>query len=106
MRVRTAKGEVIDMSALSSRNSNTVALGNAGMNARGDIVDRSGHIVKSREVAVQEYYNSNPKAVSNNVSLRDLSDEVSLTPAEVIERVDGPKKKAAVAKRKLIDMDD
>lgn len=83
-KVRTARGAVIDMGALAALNSTAVALGNAGMNARGDLVDRSGRVLKAREVVVQEYYASNPKAVES-VSLRDLGDEV-LTPAEAIAK--------------------
>lgn len=105
-KVRTAMGEWIDMSALSARNAHVVALGNAGMNARGDIVDRSGNVLKSREVVVQEYYRSNPKSVTQSVSLKDLGDEV-LTPAQVIEKLEGkveaPK---AAKKRKIVEDDD
>lgn len=103
MRVRTAKGEVLDMTALMGNNSDTVALGNANMNARGDIVNRSGEVLKSREVVVQEYYAANPRAVSKSVSLRDLGSE-ALTPNEVIEKLEGKKKPAS--KRKLIDVED
>lgn len=105
--VRSMRGEVIDMSALASRNSTVVALGNAQMNARGDLIDKSGNIVKSREVIVQEYYNSNPRAVSQTVSLKDLGGEV-LTPAEAIAKIEAQQTEAAKApakKRKLIDDD-
>lgn len=105
-KVRTAMGDWIDMGALVARNSHVVALGNAGMNARGDIVDRQGNVLKSREVVVQEYYNSNPKRVSQSVSLKDLGDEV-LTPAQVIEKLESTAKKPAPAKkRKIVEDDD
>lgn len=94
MKVRSAKGELIDMGALAARNSTVVALGNAGMNARGDIVDKRGRVLKTRDVVVQEYYDSNPRAVTQAVSLRDLGEEV-LTPQQAIAKVD-----AVIAARK------
>lgn len=108
--VRSMRGEVVDMSAFASRNSTVVALGNANMNARGDLIDRSGKVIKSREVIVQEYYNSNPKAVSQSVSLNDLGNEV-LTPAQAAALWDASKAEEAPAptapkkKRKIIDQD-
>lgn len=107
--VRSMRGEVIDMSALAARNSTVVALGNAHMNARGDLIDKAGNVVKSREVIVQEYYNSNPRAVSQTVSLKDLGSEI-LTPAEAIAKIEAQQaetaKKAPAKKRKLIDDED
>lgn len=107
--IRSMMGEMIDMGALATRNSSTVALGNARMNARGDIVDKSGKVLKAREVVVQEYYNSNPKAVTQTVSLRNLGDEV-MTPAEAVAaltaKAEAPAKKEAPKKRKIIDEDE
>lgn len=112
MKVTSARGEVIDMGALASRNSTVVALGNAGMNARGDIVDRAGKVLKTRDVVVQDYYNNNPRAVSQTVSLRDLGDEV-LTPKEAIAKIDAAiaTKRAEIKveqkpKRKIVEKDD
>lgn len=102
--IRSMRGEQIDMSSLSAKNSHAVALGNANMNARGDIIDRGGKILKSRETVVQEYYRNNPKAVTQSVSLRDLGDEV-LTPKEMWEKIEGaePEEKPVVRKRKIIE---
>ena len=103
--VRTSKGEIIDMAALSTRNSSVVAIGNANMNARGDIVDRSGKVLKSRETIVQDYYNSNPKAVTQSVSLKDLGGEI-LTPAQAARQAEEAgllPQSARAKKRKIID---
>lgn len=109
--IRSMKGEMIDMAALAAQNSNVVALGNARMNARGDIVNKAGKVLKAREVVVREYYNANPKAVTQTVSLRDLSDEIAtLTPKQAVAAVDKvaaeqeaePKKAEAPKKRKVI----
>ena len=102
--VRTMKGEVIDMAALASRNGHVVALGNASMNARGDLVDRQGNVLKAREVIVQDYYKNNPKAVTQSVSLKDLGDEV-LTPRQMAEQAEeaGLLPKRETKKRKIVD---
>lgn len=52
----TAKGATIDMNQLKLKNENVIAVGNAGVNARGDIVER-GRVVKTREQIMQETYN-------------------------------------------------
>ena len=107
--VRTMKGKEIDMTAFVAANANVVALGNARMNARGDIVDRSGNVLKSRDVVVQEYYNTASKTVSQSVSLKSLADEV-MTPAEAIQKLEKAAADRLAAatkpKRKIIDIDD
>ena len=52
----TAKGATIDMNQLKLKNENVIAVGNAGVNARGDIVER-GRVIKTREQIMQETYN-------------------------------------------------
>lgn len=49
MKHRTARGELIDMAALASQNAEQVALGNARMNARGDILGDHGIVLKTQE---------------------------------------------------------
>ncbi len=51
----TALGEQIDMSAIATRHSNTVALGNARMNARGDIVGNGGVVLRTQEQIEAEW---------------------------------------------------
>ena len=58
---RTMQGQVIDMDKLMQKNELTPAVGNAKMNARGDKLGAGGKIVKTREQAVAEYYEANPK---------------------------------------------
>lgn len=88
-----------DMARLIAQNSTKVALGNANMNARGDIVGPGGKITVSREEIAREYHNKNPKAVKQ-VALRSIADEVISyeTPAEAMA-----KHQIARPKRKIID---
>jgi len=45
--VKTAKGKVINMAALASKNEKTIAVGNMNVNARGDKLGSGGKIVKT-----------------------------------------------------------
>lgn len=85
MKVLSMRGVPVDMSRLIAQNEKAPALGNAKMNARGDIIGRNGEVVKKRETIVQEYYAS-PKAVKQ-VALRDISTEVFQTPAQAVEAI-------------------
>lgn len=51
---RTARGVEIDMGKLINKNELAVAVGNAGVNARGDKLGPGGKIVKRREELISE----------------------------------------------------
>lgn len=53
---RSAQGKEIDLDKLRIKNENTLAVGNARMNARGDELGPGGKIVKKREEATVEYH--------------------------------------------------
>lgn len=109
--VRSMRGKVIDMARLAAENSHQIALGNANMNARGDILGHSGTVIKSREQMTRDYHTTNPKAV-RQVALRDINREVFESPAEVVARAQQQAKEAQEAqdarktKRKITDTDD
>ncbi len=105
MKVTTMKGKTIDLTTLAGYNT-AIAVGNAKMNARGDIIGPGGVIAKSREEVVKDYYQNNPKAVTASpISLNDISQEI-LTPGEAMKRLDAATKEKAQPKRKIIDTDD
>lgn len=81
--ITSRNGKEVDMVSLASKNENTVAIGNANMNTRGDIVEKSGKVIKPREEVVQDYYANNPKSVTSSVSLNDIGDQV-MTPQQVM----------------------
>lgn len=66
---KSRKGRDVNMQALMLSNQHSVALGNARMNARGDLLGKNGQIIKTREELAQEY-NTAPinKAVTVPVS--------------------------------------
>ena len=73
---RSQKGKEVNMEALMMANQNAVALGNARMNARGDIMGKNGVIIKTREELALEY-NTN---VPNKVVAAPLSQPVPEIP--------------------------
>lgn len=109
-KILTLKGKRIDIAALRERNSATVAIGNGSMNARGDVIDRSGKVVKTKEQIGREYYDNNPKSVAvSTISLKDISDEI-MTPAQAIKALETAAAAKATApaapKRKIKDSED
>jgi hypothetical protein len=74
---KTAMGSTIDMDLIRLSNENTRAVGNMPVNARGDIIDNTGTIVKTREQIVNEYYQlhsnvPNAKKVTRNDIVPDV----------------------------------
>lgn len=62
---KTAQGRTIDLGALVLQNENTRAVGNMGVNARGDRVNSRNQPIDSRNRQVARQYN---KQVSSNVN--------------------------------------
>jgi len=79
---RTNKGVSIDMDALiSASNAQTPAVGNMGVNAKGDVLGQGGQVVKKNEDRVREYYRKNPRSSTANKSLKGDAPS-KLTPDE------------------------
>ena len=97
MKVLSMRGRMVDMARLAAENADRVALGNASMNARGDVIGPGGAVVRTREQMTHDYHVNNPKAVKQ-VALRDLKQEVFVSPSEAVEQ-HRPKK------RKITDSD-
>lgn len=54
---RTAQGKMVDIGRLQLQNENTRAVGNMGVNARGDKVDSQNKTIEKRPAQVQKQYN-------------------------------------------------
>lgn len=93
MKMRTAKGQMIDVEALRLQSENTIAVGNMKVNARGDELGPGGKIVRTREQVMADYYKL--QSPSNTVktaaqkeaeAMSKLSaSEASAAPAELSE---------------------
>jgi hypothetical protein len=53
---KSALGKEVDIEKLRSMNENTVAVGNARVNARGDELGPGGKIIRKREEIQDDYY--------------------------------------------------
>lgn len=53
---KTAMGKNVDMGALMLQNEHTRAVGNMGVNAAGDVIDSSNHVIAKRNQQVQKQY--------------------------------------------------
>lgn len=56
--MKTAMGKTIDMGALMLQNENVRAVGNMGVNARGDILDSADRVIEGKNKQVQRQYSS------------------------------------------------
>lgn len=54
---RTAQGKIVDLGALQLQNENVRAVGNMGVNARGDLVDHKNRPMSPRTQQVSRQYN-------------------------------------------------
>jgi hypothetical protein len=59
---RTLQGKEIDMDKLMTHHELMPAIGNAGVNARGDEIGTGGKILRTKEQVMADYYENNPKA--------------------------------------------
>lgn len=62
---RTAQGKEIDMGQLILKNENVRAVGNMGVNAKGDLIDHTGRVISSRAEQVNRQYNRETNGNNN-----------------------------------------
>ena len=90
--VRTARGTMIDMSALATKHEMTKAVSNVNMNARGDRLNDDGSVkIKAEEIAVAHQNNAEPpqqQPISNPKPIE--ADTRSSEPVESDNKVDVP----------------
>jgi len=73
-RYRTAQGKAVDLDGLILVNEKTIAVGNMGINARGDELGPGGAIVNRRNQVMDDYYKLNTNSSgSNQAKARDMS---------------------------------
>jgi hypothetical protein len=92
---RSAQGKMIDMTKLSQQNELTPAVGNAKLNARGDILGPGGVIVQKRE-EVAAHYHRLPKKVSQEAPVLEepVVDTPEIKPASSAPAVVAPTKQS------------
>jgi len=66
---RTMQGRMVDIDKLRAANESVQAVGNMGVNARGDVIGQGGRIVKTKDAVMKEYYQT-PKGVAQDIAVK------------------------------------
>ena len=94
------RGHPVDMDKKKKKFEKEIALGNARMNAKGDIVGKGGKIIKTREQQLAEYKEANAPIKIGKVNISneeiDLNDVAEAKPVLKRPEVEGGKRKKKV----------
>jgi hypothetical protein len=85
---RSAQGKQIDVDMLRLQNEEVIAVGNMKVNARGDELGPGGTVVKTRNEAMDSYYESNAVYTKENVSETERATRISQQSAVADDPVD------------------
>ena len=112
---KTSKGQTIDMDALRVASENTTAVGNMGVNGRGDKLGRGGKVTETVAKQTRAYHRATPK-VTKTVSIKEdiaktVIDEPQAKLEDIAENMPAPKTKKktkvkTISKTKEIELDD
>jgi len=83
---KTYRGKLIDMEALARTNEKANALGNMGVNAKGDKLGKDGKVVEPANSRSRTHYNTKRTTVNNRGSLKS---EPSTVEKKVFDESDG-----------------
>lgn len=110
-RVRSMRGETIDFNRLTSVDANTPALGNAKMNARGDILGRGGEVLRTQSQIEMEYRQRQQQQVNQekSVNIKQVMTSEQMG-AELARQQGGPPQAADMiqrpVRRRQVDSDE
>lgn len=82
---RSMRGKIVDMDLLQKKNELTPAIGNARVNARGDVLGAGGKIVKTRDQVVREFYNNGTKEAMDETGGFKTAEKQVLVKEEKLE---------------------
>ncbi len=82
---RTMQGRMIDIEKLRGANEDVRAVGNMNVNARGDVLNKSGQVVASKAKVIQKYYEQ-PKGRVDDTPRRAKPAPVKRTPPQPTAR--------------------
>lgn len=88
---KTAKGREFNMQAFTSNRGETIAVGNSGRNARGDLLGPGGKILTTSQEIANTVYNKQASAQSKTVKINPMEQEISrreVVGADGISRVE------------------
>lgn len=93
-RYRTAQGKAVDLDGLILVNEKTIAVGNMGINARGDELGPGGVVVNTRNQVMDDYYKLNTNSTAGNqakareMAIKHRSQGVTLSQGRVGSKVE------------------
>ena len=87
---RTAQGKMVDLGALQLRNENIRAVGNMGVNARGDMLDSHNRPINTRTQQVSKSYNRQTN-VTNQPVFADARSADAGTDKKSVRKTKEPK---------------
>lgn len=85
MKITTAKGHELDIARIMAQNDKAIAVGNAGMNARGDILGAGGTITMRKEQLAMQSHNT--ERTVKTISLKELGPDDFMSPTEAMEKL-------------------
>ena len=95
-KLRSMRGEEIDLGKLMARQEKNITVGNTKSNARGDQLGEGGRIVKSADEIAREHYNRNdPKAVVRGGIKADDTPEIKSEKKAVVDDWEEPLSESA-----------
>ena len=94
---RTMQGRMIDIEQLRSANEDIRAVGNMNVNARGDVLGRSGQVVETKQEVVKKYYEM-PRGRADDTPIR-MRQTPALQPKAPQPRVTRQAKQKATPKK-------
>ena len=73
---RTARGREFNMQAFADSRGDTVAVGNSGRNARGDLIGQGGKVIAQAQEIANAMHDSRPVSKSKQVKINPMEQEV------------------------------
>ena len=72
---RTAQGRTVDLGALVLKNETTRAVGNMGVNARGDIIDSLDRPIESKAQQTRRHYDKQSRGNVNHAPVKQTRED-------------------------------
>ena len=78
------QGRLIDIDKLRASNETVRAVGNMGVNARGDVIGQGGRIIKSKDDVMKEYYQA-PKGKVDDTPVKKEQTQQPIPKKQVVK---------------------
>ena len=108
---KTAGGKSIDFDTMQLKGEETIAVGNMGVNARGDKLGKGGEVVKKREEVIADYYRIHNGTIPEDRPVPDPDDidDANVQPAHqdpILTEVESESPNSTKANNETISSDE